>query len=295
MTVAMIQSPWMTLWRHSSHLKPSYSSEQYVYSQLALRYIRLTQILCTSPFDSCLSPGSASYSHLPTILDLLEFSHKYCARSIEKKALDRARQLSTSDTISKQPRVILPRILELSATVGSVKLGKAARTRIVDEIWTKPKVAKIALEFGERLGDLEITGGAYYSLMVQGITAWRSDETLSDSQKDRLTLGAFKAADNWTSLQHSWFAKAPCCQQRGCPVLQGAFMASLGYQASVAPISAFDHIRRIESISQGLQIYGHTHTQTSSCEGRLRLELSAARDLARVEVANLFTLPTSSS
>ena len=69
-------------------------------------------------------------------------------------------------------------------------------------------------------------------------------------------------------------------------------MASLDYQASVAPIPAFDHIRRIESLSQGLQIYGHTHTQINSCKGRLRLELSAARDLARAEVANLFTLPT---
>lgn len=110
-------------------------------------------------------------------LDLLCLCHKYESTEFENNLLSVILPMSSDRDILMDhitpidPELTPYRLLDISEMLNQPKIGSVARNLILEKIWDRyfhmtQEQAVEALMFGERVGDKQIVGAAYYRVML---------------------------------------------------------------------------------------------------------------------------------
>lgn len=86
--------------------------------------------------------------NIKKVLLVLTIAHKYCAVSIEARALELATALTEPPHWYPLPASTIPMILEVAQLVNSTKLAASSKSYLLDELRSSPANGLQALKFG---------------------------------------------------------------------------------------------------------------------------------------------------
>lgn len=96
------------------------------------------------------------------------------------------------------------RIVEVAHLINQPRLAFAARSLILENLWeTKSEDIYELLSFGERVGDPEIIGVAYYQILKSS-SPWMLDTRLSDKHRRDLQRGRAALVEEWQRIFDAW-------------------------------------------------------------------------------------------
>lgn len=154
-----------------------------------------------------MSPSHPSSSDLGRLLELLLLCHKYLAAKLEAHIVAQVTQLTRADVLASNlsKNVTAFRVIEVARIVNQPELATRARALALTDLWSDhSKSPYEALLFGERMGDKEIIGAAYYQTLLYRWPMWSLDRRLTDQHRRHLKYGMTRCGEEWQKIFDAW-------------------------------------------------------------------------------------------
>lgn len=158
-----------------------------------------------------MNPSHPSSSDLGRLLELLLLCHKYLATKLEAHIVSQVTLLTRADVLASNltKNVTAFRVVEVARIVNQPELASRARALLLADLWSDhTKSPYEALLFGERMGDKEIIGAAYYQTLLYRWPMWSLDRRLTDQHRRHLKYGMTRCGEEWQKLFDSWGMQA---------------------------------------------------------------------------------------
>lgn len=204
-----------------------------------------------SPLESCLNPSHPSASDLGRLLELLLLCHKYLATKLEAHIVSTVARLTRADVISLHLAKGLTafRVFEIANIVNQPEIATRARGLILSELWSDhhSKSPHDALLFGERMGDKEIIGAAYYQTLLYRWPLWSLDRRLTEQHRRHLKYGMVRCGEEWQKIFDSWGMRNEPVEHQshsGC-TLRDSWLQGIWQEIAKSKLQWFDVIGKL--------------------------------------------------